>query len=99
MRCSRRSYKRFSLGLPFFFYIAFPLLQFVAFHCEAVYSLNLRTHLYDRAYWVSSEPLIVVLGSSIARYGIVPEIIARNSSLKPESVVNIRSLKNSMHLR
>jgi hypothetical protein len=81
---SRNRYKSFCLGLPFAV-AAGILLQFFLFHWDAVYSLSLKSYLYDQATWVQTPPSVVIMGSSIARYGVVSRIIAKNN----HQVVNL----------
>jgi len=69
----------------------FLVLYFVGFRSEAVYSLSQNAYTYDHGCWVTSDPEVVILGSSMAFHGIIPEIIARENGLAPGAVVNLGS--------
>jgi len=65
------------------------LAQFSLLHWDAFYSLSLKSYLYDQALWVKRPPSVIIMGSSLARYGIVPQLIAKNNNLDVEQVVNL----------
>lgn len=65
-------------------------MQFFIFRSEAFLSFALKSSFYDKAFWVHNEPTMLIMGSSVARYGISPEIILRNNnSMRPYQVINI----------
>jgi len=67
-----------------------PIGQFVMFKFTPLYNLNLLTKLYDDATWVKGKPKIVIMGSSHARYHIIPKIMAKlNNSYELKDIVNI----------
>lgn len=69
----------------------FLVLYFVGFRSEAVYSLSQNAYTYDHGCWVTGDPEVVILGSSMAFHGIIPEVIARENGLAPGTVVNLGS--------
>jgi hypothetical protein len=83
-------YKKFTLiiitGVIFFG----PIGQFLLFKYTPIYNLNLLTKLYDDASWVIGKPKIVIMGSSHARYHIIPAEIAKlNKDYELKDIVNI----------
>lgn len=67
-----------------------PIGQFFLFKYTSLYNLNLLTKLYDEATWVKGKPKIAIMGSSHARYHIIPKEIARlNKDYELEDIVNV----------
>jgi len=73
-----------------FLFILGPAGQFLLFKFTPLYNLNLLTKLYDDASWVKGEPKVLIMGSSHARYHIIPKEIARlNPHYAMKDIVNI----------
>jgi hypothetical protein len=65
-------------------------MQFLLFKYTPIYNLNLLTKLYDDAAWVKGKPKILIMGSSHARYHIIPKEIAKmNEHYTFADIVNI----------
>lgn len=82
--------KKFTLIVLITIIILGPIGQFVLFKFTPVYSLNLLSELYNEASWVKGKPKIAIMGSSHARYHIVPSEIAKfNKNYELKDIVNI----------
>jgi len=82
--------KKFTLIIIISVILFGPIGQFLLFKYTPVYNLNLLTKLYDDASWVKGKPKIVIMGSSHARYHIIPKEIARlNDAYALKDIVNI----------
>ena len=67
-----------------------PIGQFLLFKFTPVYNLNLLSQLYNDASWVEGKPRIAIMGSSHARYHIIPSEIAKlNKDYDLSDIVNI----------
>lgn len=67
-----------------------PIGQFIIFKFTPVFSLSLLGNLYDDAFWVKGRPKVLIMGSSHARYHIVPSEIANMSAqFNVGDIVNI----------
>ncbi len=67
-----------------------PITQFLLFKFTPIYNLNLYTKLYDDADWVKGYPKVLIMGSSHAKYHIIPELIMKmNKQYRGNDVVNI----------
>jgi len=65
-------------------------IQFLIFRVQKIYSVCLRTQLYDYAKWVKEKPKVLIMGSSHARSQISPQEIAEHSQkYKYEEIYNI----------
>lgn len=85
-----KSNKTFVLTLLFLFILLGPIGQFFTFKFTPLYDLNLKTDLYNNAKWVQNKPKVFIMGSSHAKYTIIPSIITKlNPQLKPGDVVNV----------
>ncbi len=83
-------YKKFVLTVIAVIVILGPTGQFLLFKFTPLYNLNLMTKLYDDASWVKGEPKVLIMGSSHARYHIIPKEIARlNPHYTMKDIVNI----------
>jgi hypothetical protein len=83
-------YKKFVLTVIAFIIILGPAGQFLLFKFTPLYDLNLLTKLYDDAAWVKGEPKVLIMGSSHARYHIIPKEIAKmNENYTFDDIVNI----------
>ena len=82
--------KKFTLIIIISVILFGPVGQFLLFKYTPVYNLNLLTKLYDDASWVKGKPKIVIMGSSHARYHIIPKEIAKlNDKYALKDIVNI----------
>ena len=76
----------------FFITIIFlgPIGQFLVFKFTPIYNANLLSELYNEASWVQGKPKIAIMGSSHAKYQIIPSKIATLSkNYKLNDIVNI----------
>jgi len=83
-------YKRFVFLIIGLILLFGPITQFVIFKFTPIYTLNLYSRLYDYAHWVKGNPKVLIMGSSHARYHIIPEVIsALNPEYKKDDIDNI----------
>jgi len=83
-------YKRFTLIIVITIILIGPVGQFFVFKYTPVYNLNLLSELYNEASWVKGKPKIAIMGSSHARYHIIPSEIAKlNEGYELKDIVNI----------
>lgn len=83
-------HKLFTLKVLILLLIAGPVGQFLLFKFTPLYDLNLLSKLYDEADWVKSPPKILIMGSSHAKYQIIPADIAKlNQGYIKSDIVNI----------
>ena len=83
-------YKKFTLIVVITIILIGPIGQFILFKFTPMYDLNLLTELYNDASWVKGKPKIVIMGSSHARYHIIPKEIAQlNKGYEFKDIVNI----------
>ncbi len=83
-------YKKFTLIIITGVIFLGPIGQFFLFKHTPIYNLNLLTKLYDDASWVNGKPKIVIMGSSHAKYHIIPAEIAKlNHDYELKDIVNI----------
>lgn len=83
-------YKKYVISIILTLIFLGPIGQFILFKFTPLYNLNLKTKLYDSATWVRGRPKIVIMGTSHARYGIIPkEIVKLNPKYKNGEIVNI----------
>ena len=86
MRTSlKKWYFIYIVGIPAVIMVA----QFFAFKNYDVYSLSRYSYKFNHACWVDSKPEYIVLGSSTARYSVIPKLIADMNGIDPERVVNL----------
>ncbi|CAA6812743.1 MAG: Unknown protein [uncultured Sulfurovum sp.] len=82
--------KKFTLNILLIVIVFGPIGQFVLFKFTPIYNLNLYTELYNDASWVKGKPKIAIMGSSHARYHIIPSEIAKlNKGYEFKDIVNI----------
>jgi len=83
-------YKKFTFIVVISIIIFGPIGQFILFKYTPIYNLNLLTKLYDDAEWVKGKPKVLIMGSSHARYHIIPSEIAKmNKEYEFRDIVNI----------
>ncbi len=83
-------YKKYVISIILTLIFLGPIGQFILFKYTPMYDLNLKTKLYDNATWVKGNPKIAIMGTSHARYQIIPsEIVKLNSQYKNGDIVNI----------
>ena len=83
-------HKKFTLIVVITIILIGPIGQFILFKFTPLYDLNLLTELYNDASWVKGKPKIVIMGSSHARYHIIPKEIAKlNKGYEFKDIVNI----------
>ncbi len=83
-------YKKFTFYFLLLIILLGPVGQFVLFKFTPIYELNLLTELYNEASWVKGKPKIAIMGSSHARYHIIPSEIAKlNKNYNLSDIVNI----------
>jgi len=83
-------YKKFTLIIVTVIILFGPMGQFLLFKFTPMYDLNLLTALYNDASWVKEKPKIAIMGSSHARYHIIPSEIAKlNTGYEFKDIVNI----------
>lgn len=67
-----------------------PIGQFFLFKYTPLYDINLKTNLYDNASWVKEKTRVAIMGSSHAKYHIIPrEILKLNKKYKKFNIINI----------
>ncbi|MDD5307131.1 MAG: hypothetical protein PHU25_07400 [Deltaproteobacteria bacterium] len=64
------------------------LLSFDLRH-ELLYRSTLAGRDYDRACWVKKPLYLLVLGSSMSRYGVMPEVIAKKNRIPLKRIANV----------
>jgi len=83
-------YKKFTFVIIITIILIGPIGQFFIFKFTPLYDLNLLSKLYNDASWVEGKPKIVIMGSSHARYHIIPSEIAKyNPQYDKKDIVNI----------
>jgi len=83
-------YKKFVFSFVLILLFFGPIGQFFVFKFTNLYDLNLKTKLYDSARWVRGEPKIAIMGTSHAKYQIIPEeMVKLNPEYKNGDIVNI----------
>jgi len=82
--------KKFVHKLILFLILLGPIGQFFIFRFTPLYDLNLFSKLYDNAVWVKGKPKVLIMGSSHARYHIIPSEIAKmNEDYEFQDIVNV----------
>ena len=73
--------------------VAIPLgilaLQFILLKQYDIYALSANSYRYDFGCWVKKPPRVVIMGTSMARHGIIPEVISTVNGLHRDDVVNV----------
>ena len=83
-------YKKFVKIILLIIIVLSPLTQFVLFKFTPIYNLNLYSKLYDDANWVNGHPKVLIMGSSHAKYHIIPSLIVKmNDQYQKNDIVNI----------
>ena len=64
-------------------------VQFFAFRQSSIFDICLKTHLYDHVWWVDRPAKHLILGSSNAMNGIIPNLIAQIQGKPKDHVLNL----------
>jgi hypothetical protein len=83
-------HKKFAVKFLLIVILIGPIGQFLLFKFTPLYDLNLFSKLYDETAWVKGDPKILIMGSSHAKYQIIPADIAKlNAGYLKSDIVNI----------